>query len=738
MSADKRQRFELLMKQAELPTELIGTHFQDGHIEKVQVSPSNREWTFFIRKSTLLRREIYTVFCRTIREKFKHLADSSFCFIYDDQIASDELCMEYWPLFVEWAQQEMASVNGWLAKSVPSVSGGVFQLSLPDKAGLELAKRKKLDEAIGRFYADRFSRTVRVKLTASEASREMYEEFAQRVVQENNDAVMQIMTSVASEALPDVDEGDVRLAVGYDIREEPVPLMNIVEEEKKTTVQGTVFGLEVKELRNGSTLFTFNVTDFTDSMAMKMFAKTKEDVKILSKLSNGKWIKARGRVEYDRFMQEPELVMMPNDLHEVVSPRERMDSAEVKRVEFHLHTTMSTMDAVTSVDTYIKTAAKWGHSAIAVTDHGNVQCYPDAFKHGKKNGIKVLFGVEANVINDAVPMVLNPREESLKDAEYVVFDIETTGLSITNCKIIELAGVKYKNGEEIGRFATFIDPHEKIPYHIQQLTNITDDMVRGAPELEPKLREFIEFARGSVLVAHNARFDMGFIQASCKGIGIPEVDNPVLDTLELARFLHPGMKNHRLNTLAAKYKSSLESHHRAIDDSIALAGILYGLIGDAAARSITGLHQLNDYVGMDLSNSRPFHCNIYALNAVGKKNLFKLISLSHTEHFKRVACIPKSKLTAMREGLLVISGCEKSEFFEAVLNKTLEEAEEIAGYYDVLEIQPVEFYMHLVDKGLVGSRAEIEGALRNVCGIGDKLGKPVIATGNVHYLNPSR
>ncbi|AJY76604.1 PolC-type DNA polymerase III [Paenibacillus beijingensis] len=732
---DKRHRFELLMKQAELPFDMIDTHFSDGYIEKVIVSPSNREWTFCIRKASLVPAGVFLNFCRGIRDKFAHIAQVTFMFEYEEAVMTSDVLKEYWPIFVEWAQREMVSVNGWLGKASIEAQDDVLQLTMMDAMGLELAKKKRIDEAIVRFYGDYFSRVCRVKMSAGEARQDLYEEFNQKIVQEERDAVQQIMTSVASE-VPDVEEGDVQLAVGYDIREEPVPIMNVVEEEKKVTVQGAVFGLDVKELRNGSTLFTFNVTDFTDSIAMKMFAKTKEDVKVLSKLANGKWIKARGRVEYDRFMQEPELVMMPNDMHEVVAPPDRKDDAEEKRVEFHLHSTMSTMDAVTPVDVYIKTAAKWGHKAVAITDHGGVQCYPDAFKAGKKHGIKVLFGLEANVVNDAVPMVIHPRDESLKDAEYVVFDIETTGLSITACKIIELAGVKYREGKKIDEFQTFIDPHEKIPYHIQQLTNITDDMVRGAPELEPKLKEFVEFVGDAVLVAHNARFDIGFIQAACKEIGIPEVPNPVLDTLELARFLHPTMKNHRLNTLADKYKISLDNHHRAIDDSIALAGILYGLIGDTLERNITGLHQLNDYVGLDLSNSRPFHCNIYALNAAGKKNLFKLVSLSHTEHFKRVPCIPKSKLTELRDGLLIVSGCEKGEFFESVLNKTVEEAEEVAEYYDVLEIQPVEFYMHLVEKGLVGSRAEIEQTMRKIVQIGAKLGKKVIATGNVHYLNP--
>lgn len=739
MSKDKRQTFELLLKQAELPRDLVEAYFQDGYIEQVMVRKSNREWTFCIRKTSLVPLQAINGLEQAVRQKFAHIADTSFRYLYEEQVTTEAIVREYWGMFLEWAQRTIASVNGWLVKASIDIEEDVINVGLLDATGLELARKKRIDEIAARFFQERFARSCRFKLSVGEARQQVYEEFAQKIEQEEREVVQQMMAEAAAEAGPsggDGGEESVRLAVGYDIREDAVPLMNIREEEKKIVVQGTVFGLEMKELRNGSTLFTFNVTDFSDSIAMKMFAKTKDDVKVLSQLANGKWIKARGRIEYDRFMQEPELVMMPNDLHEVFAPPERKDMAEEKRVEFHLHTTMSTMDAVTPADAYIKTAAKWGHRAIAITDHGNVQCYPEAYKAAKKNGIQVLFGLEANIVNDSVPMVIQPREQQLEDAVYVVFDIETTGLSIINNRIIELAGVKMQQGKEIGRFSTFINPHERIPYHIQQLTNINDDMVKDAPELEPMLREFIEFIGDAVLVAHNARFDIGFIQANCKQLGLPEVKNPVLDTLELARFLHPTMKNHRLNTLSDKYKISLENHHRAIDDSIALGGVLFGLIKDAAERNITGLHQLNDYVGLDLSNSRPFHSCVYALNATGKKNLFKLVSKSHTEHFKRVPTIPKTKLVEHREGLLVISGCEKGEFFETVLNKSYEEAVEVAGFYDALEIQPVGFYMHLVEKGLVGSRAEIEQAIRRVCQIGDELGKPVIATGNVHYLHP--
>ncbi|MBE9913213.1 PolC-type DNA polymerase III [Paenibacillus donghaensis] len=737
-SDEKRKRFELLMKQGEIPPGLIDPYFLDGCIERVEISRTNQEWVIFIFKESLVPAEAYRNFCLKLRDKLQHIAKISFVFKYHSSVDPEEIVNTYWNLFLEWIHREVPSVNGWMARAGHELDGDTLLVTMSDNTSLELARKKKIDQAIIRFYQQYFALSLHVKVQVGEISRDAYEEFEQKKLQEEREVIQQMMSSLEAEVRSEEEDGEeVRLQVGYDIKDQPVPIQEIQDEEKKITIQGTIFGLDSKELRNGSTLFMFNLTDFSDSLQMKMFAKTKEDLKIMSLLANGKWVKARGRVEYDRFMQIPELVMIPSDLVEVQAPPARRDNAPEKRVEFHLHSTMSTMDAVTPVDQYIKTAAKWGHKAIAITDHGGVQCYPDAAKAAKKNGIKMIYGVEANVVNDSVPVVLQPQPIELKSATYIVFDIETTGLSITNSKITELAAVKMHEGQEIGRYATFVNPHEKIPYHIQQLTNITDEMVKDAPDLEPVLKEFVKFVGDGILVAHNARFDVDFIQASLKEYGMPQLDNPALDTLELARLLHPTMKNHRLNTLADKYKVLLESHHRAIDDTIALAGILNGLLADAEKiKGLTMLDRLNDYVGTDLSNTRPFHCGIYALNMTGKKNLFKLISMSHTEYFKRVPCIPKSKLEEMREGLLIISGCEKGEFFETVLNKTVEEAIEVAQFYDILEIQPLTMYMHLVDKGLVGSPTELKTAIKTICDIGEKLNKPVIATGNVHYLNP--
>ncbi|WP_018750954.1 PolC-type DNA polymerase III [Paenibacillus sanguinis] len=736
---EKRNRLELLMKQAEVPEPLIDPYFLDGHIEKVEVSRSNREWKITIVKDTLVPSEIYRSYCLRIKERMEHIAAISFKFKYGPDLTVKEIVSEYWGLFIEWVKRQIPSVNGWMARARFEVEHDLISITLGDATALELANKKQIDKAAAAFYEAYFALSLRVKLQVGENRNEAVEEFQQRIVEENREVIQQMMESAAAEAPPEeiVDGEVIKLQLGYDIKEQPVPIQQIQDEEKKITIQGTVFGLDRKELRNGNTLFMFYLTDFSDSLQMKLFAKNKDDLKVMGQLANGKWIKARGKVEMDRFMTVPELVMIPSDLCEISAPPGRKDNAPEKRVEFHLHTTMSTMDAVTPIGDYVKLAAKWGHKAIAVTDHGGVQCYPDAAKAAKKNGIKMIYGVEANVVNDNVAVVLNSRDDNLKAATYIVFDIETTGLSVTQNKIIEIAAVKMEDGKEVDRYATFVNPHVRIPYNIQQLTNINDEMVKDAPEAEEVLKQFVQFAGDAVLVAHNARFDVDFVNAKLKELGLPEMTNPVLDTLELARMLFPTMKNHRLNTLAAKYKVSLENHHRAIDDTLALGEILNGLLEDAnKMEGYTTLDRLNDKVGKDLSNSRPFHCGIYALNAIGKKNLFKLVSMSHTEYFKRVPCIPKSKLVEMREGLLIMSGCEKGEFFEAVLNKSVEEAEVVAEFYDVLEIQPLTMYMHLVEKGLVGSKIELETAVRKVVEIGMKLGKPVVATGNVHYLDP--
>ncbi|MDF2722264.1 MAG: polC, partial [Paenibacillus sp.] len=735
-AAEKRKRLELLLEQASIPNNVVQSYFSDGQIERVECSRSNREWTLYISKNALLPPDVLRSFVQSVQAKFAHIAGIRVVLLYDQDVSDAALVEQYWSMFLEWAQREAVSVNGWLGKASYEAADGVITLRMLDAIGLELASKRNVDKLLQRYFEEQFGRRYIIKLAVSETRNEEFEKFAQRVVEEERTVIQEMMIAEQEPKTPEVAEGEIKLMIGYDIKEPPVPLKDVLEEEKKVTVQGLIFGLDKKELRNGNTLFEFKLTDFSDSLMLKAFARNKEDLKILNLLADGKWIRARGKVEYDKFMMTPELVMIPSDLTEVVGPPERFDDAEEKRVELHLHTTMSTMDAVTPIDEYIKLAAKWGHKAIAITDHGNVQAYPEANKAAKKHGIKMIYGMEANVIDDAIPVVLNAGEESLADATYIVFDIETTGLSVINNEIIEIAGVKMQDGKVIDTFESFVKPNARIPYHITQLTHITDEMVADAPKIENVLPKFVEFVGDAILVAHNARFDIGFVQDYCKRQGLAPLPNPVLDTLELARLQYPTLKNHRLNTLCDKFKVALDNHHRAVDDSKALGHVLFHMLKDAAERGKITLSSLNDEVGLELSNTRPFHCNIYAKNAVGKKNLYKLVSLSHTEYFRRVPCIPRSKLIELRDGLIISSGCEKGEFYEHVLNKSLEEAEQVAEFYDVLEVQPIGVNMHLVDKSLVGSRQELEEVNRRIVQIAEKQGKWVIATGNVHYLHP--
>jgi DNA polymerase-3 subunit alpha (Gram-positive type) len=738
-SAKKRDRFEMVLHQAEIPAKLIEAFFIDGYLERVECRKKNKEWVFLIHKKSLIPQNVYLQFYQQISERFKSIASIRIIIDYEEEVGFQAILDEYWSLLIQWLQREVVSVNGWLAKANLEVDDNTFYIGLLDEHLMQLAVKKGIDQYIHQYFQQFFNRDIKVRFRLNDNRNEEYEKFEQKRMEADRIAVQEAMSSsTEKESSNSKDEPKVRLSFGYDIKDASVPLMQVVDEETKIVVKGSIFGFDgEKELKNGMKLYSFYISDSTDSIAVKCFARSKEEQKALQGIANGMFVRIRGRAEFDRFMNPPELAIMATDINEMLAPPDRMDEEEEKRVEFHLHTSMSVMDAVGSVEDYIKRAAKWGHKAIAITDHSTVQAFPDANKAAKKHGIQVLYGVEANVVQDAVPIVLNPRDLDLRSTSYIVFDVETTGLSVVNNQLIEIAGVKIDNGKEVDRFARLINPHVPIPYHITQLTHIDDSMVKDAPTIEEVLPEFITFIGDAVLVAHNARFDMGFLYAACRKQGIMEPTNPVLDTLELGRILFPTMKNHRLNTFADKYKVSLDNHHRAVDDAVALGGILMGMIKDASDRGIINLTHLNDLVGQTrIHNARPFHCNIYATNATGKKNLFRLVSLSHIDYLNKQPCIPKSKLAELREGLLIISGCEKGEFFESVLNKSHEEAEQIANFYDVLEIQPIDSYMHLVDKGLVGSIEDLQKAVRTIIEIADKQGKPVIATGNVHYVEP--
>ena len=436
-----------------------------------------------------------------------------------------------------------------------------------------------------------------------------------------------------------------------------------------------------------------------------------------------------------------ELVLSARDMVEIKAKNVRKDlmPEDQKRVEFHAHTNMSTMDAIPDVTDLVAQAARWGHQAIAITDHAGAQSFPHAHSAGKKNGIKIIYGIEANLVEDRVPITYHEDDSSLSESTYVVFDVETTGLSAVYNKLIQVAASKMHKGNVIEQFDEFINPGHPLSEFTTQLTGITDDMVRGSKPLEQVLKEFQAFCQGSILVAHNATFDVGFMNMNYQRHQLPEITQPVIDTLEFARNLYPEFKRHGLGPLTKRFQVSLESHHLANFDAEATGRLLFIFLNDAKEKfGIELLSDLNTKVvdADSYKRARVKHATIYAKTQDGLKNLFKLISYSNVNYFSGVPRIPKSVLEAHREGLIIGSACSEGEVFEAVTNKSFDDALKVADYYDFIEIMPPAIYRPLIAKETIKDEVELQRILKDMLRIADTLGKPVLATGNVHYLNP--
>jgi DNA polymerase III subunit alpha, Gram-positive type len=730
----RQERLSLLLEQLQIPNEMK-SGFTEGTIERLTIDKKNRTWHFVIGLIKPLSPECYAWFSTSLHQTFQHIAGVSFSVSVSENVHTDGI-IDYWPLCKE-------KMNGQIAPSLfaifelqePVADGHLLYLSVRNQAEETLLQRK-VGPVIKEIYSQFGFPSVVLK-TEVKHSEEDYQKFIEQRKKEDEHKVLEALVE-KEKAAKRADSPTARtdIMIGYSIKDEPVPIQTIQDEERRITVQGYVFHAETRELRSGRTLLTFKVTDYTDSILVKIFSRDKEDIPILQSIQKGMWLKVRGGIQNDTFVRD--LVMIANDINEI-QPETRKDLAEdeKKRVELHLHTPMSQMDAVSSVASLVKQAKKWGHPAIAITDHAGVQSFPEAYSAGKKNDIKIIYGLEANLVDDGVPIAYNEAPRKLADETYVVFDVETTGLSAVYNKIIELAAVKIRGGEIIDRFEAFANPHEPLSQTTIELTGITDDMVKNAPEIEEVIRDFHSFMGDDILVAHNASFDMGFLNEGLRKIGIGEAKNPVIDTLELARFLLPQLKNHRLNTLCKRYEIELVQHHRAIYDAEATAYLLWKLLKETFEKEIFYHDRLNDNMGQGgFQRSRPQHCILLAATQEGLKNLYRLVSESHLSYFYRTPRIPRSRLSKLREGILVGSGCDKGEVFEGMMQKPIEEVEKIASFYDYLEIQPPSNYYHLIEKELVQDEMNLREILSNIVKLGERLNKPVVATGNVHYLNP--
>ena len=527
------------------------------------------------------------------------------------------------------------------------------------------------------------------------------------------------------------------------IKRRPIPMGSLELDMDTVVVEGDVFFVEHRDLKKrGAWVVSFDVTDYTGSIRVTKFMSREEGQPIVDGVKKGQRLQIQGRLTINRF--DNDMVLEPQLISQVEKPKKE-DKAPKKRVELHLHTKMSAMDALTDTKAVIARAAEWGHPAIAVTDHGVVQSFPEAWS-AAKGKIKVLLGVEAYYINnvDERLVVHGPAHGHL-DGPIVAFDIETTGLDRKRERLTEIGAVLLENGEIKERFQTFVNPGKPVPFEIIQLTGITDEMVRDAPGQEEAIRAFLAFAGDRPLAAHNAEFDMGFLREGCARYGIP-FHATSLDTLALAQNLLPELGRYKLNLVARHLELPDFQHHRAVDDAVTVAHMLGPFFRMLGEQGISHLEEINAAMGrmnsLGKGKRMPRHLIILVKNKEGLRNLYKLISLSHLEYFKRFPIMPKSTINENREGLIIGSACESGELYQAVMRgKSWEELCRIASWYDFLEIQPLSnnAFMLRSDKGgrtQVSSLEQIREWNRTIVRLGQELGKPVCATGDVHFMDP--
>ncbi|MBQ0041987.1 MAG: PolC-type DNA polymerase III [Lachnospiraceae bacterium] len=525
-----------------------------------------------------------------------------------------------------------------------------------------------------------------------------------------------------------------------------IKIEDISDEMEEVVVEGQLVSVEPRPIKNEKTILIMSLTDFTDTIAVKLFLNNEMLDEVAPKIKSGSFVIIKGMTQMDRFDGELIIGSVKGIKKGTDTRVKRMDRSLRKRVELHLHTKMSDMDGVSDIADIMKTANSWGMKALAITDHGNVQGHTEALHAMKKvdPGFKMIYGVEGYLIDDLKNIVTNNKGQSI-DNSYVVFDLETTGFSCVKNKIIEIGAVKVVNGEIAGRFSSFVNPQIPIPYEIEKVTNINDSMVANERTVEEVLPEFMQFCEGSILVAHNADFDMSFIIQNCKNLGI-ECDYTYLDTVELARLLILDTNKYTLDSLCKKLKINLEGHHRAVNDAEATAQLFIKLIAMLNDKNITDLSSLNAMAASNVEairKKRAFHIILLAKNETGRINLYKLVSESHVNYFGGAPGrpkIPKSLLEKNREGIIVGSACEAGELYRAIVDeKSPEIIAKIVSFYDYLEIQPLgnNAYMIADEKHRnINSFDDIIAINKQIVSLGEKFNKPVVATCDVHFLNP--
>lgn len=703
------------------------------NIDKITYSKSTKSLKFLLIDSIKLKSEDENLLKTKLKEMLPYLENVEFVYKADEQIEIESI-IDVWADIVDNVCFDSPACRNILTNAKRREYKNELIITFKNEFERDLIINNKYDLEIMKHCKAKYLKDVLLKFIVDE------EESLDLFTKERNEKISVMVKNsvkVIKNELGDDGKPNFTGAIVYKkMVKGKIEKISDVEEEGKVTVQGKIFDLDKRLLKGGKFLITISITDYTDSIAVKLFLTENEFNFIYKQFVIGEYYSFQGNVRYDTYGKE--LVLFADAINKINKNIEiRSDKAEKKRIELHLHTNMSNMDGMTPVSDLINRAIEWGHSAIAITDHGGIQAFPEAMNSSEKKDIKVIYGVEGYIYDNDSMIIDNPNSLSL-DQEFVVFDIETTGFSPTTDKIIEIGAVKIKNKKIVETFNMLVNPEIQIPSNIIELTGITNKDVDGEPNIEYVLGKFLEFVKDIPVVAHNANFDVSFIKYSCKLQGL-QFNNIAVDTLKLSRILLKNLKRHKLTSLIKHYGIIIENSHRALDDAIATAKVFIYQMEELERKNIFSMDAINNiYVDeIDLKSREFYHCVILVKNQIGLKKLFKLISESHIKYFYKRPRISKSLLNENREDLLIGSACDSGEIYQMFLKGSeIDDVLEVAKFYDYLEVQPIENSMHLLKNGYVKDEEELKTIIRKIIKLGELTGKLVVATGDVHFLEP--
>lgn len=737
---NKNDLFLKLLKQVHFPDSFEDNELlQKGKIENVDVYAREHRWDIHVFFDTPLQYDTYVALRKAIEESFASFVNVRFFVNTGD--GSDQYLPKYWHYAVQNSNVLQPMAREFLAGQKPEKVDSRWVIPVDNNIIDGIIEQKALDDLALEMRKYGFFNLKFITQVDQSSMENNLQSLEERHEEHEKDMQKQF-EQTPEKAKPQPRQYPTkRTSYGKRKLDENAPITQIQDVEDGTrnvVIEGNIFNIESRELKSGAVIFTGEITDYSDSIAFKKFVSDKEQIEQMSAIKPGTWAKMQGTATDDQYQHDIVFNISSFETVEHVGRTEKYEGDQ-KRVELHLHTNMSQLDATNTPTDFIKTAKKFGQKAIAITDHGDVQSFPEAYSTGKATGMKILYGVEANMIDDHALLVLNPAPMTYEDREFVIFDVETTGLSSVYDTIIEIGAVKMKNGEVLERFDKFINPHHPLSEQTINLTSITDEMVSAADDEDVVIKQFQDFYGDRPLCGHNVQFDVGFVNAALRRAGLSEITQPVVDTLEVSRLLHPEQNRHTLDSLAKKYNVSLEHHHRANQDAEATGYLMYKLL-DAFKKKYNedNLNNLNGYAahGEVYKRARPSHMTVLAKDQKGLKNLYKLVSIASTKDFYRIPRTPKSDLADLHEGLLYGSGCWQGDVFVAMMQKGYDEAREKAKFYDFLEVQPPATYSQLIADGLIKDEDQLEEIISNIYKLGKELNKPVVATGDSHYVEP--